>query len=457
VPPEPPYSRQAEWSVITRMLTNGDAIAEVIGAQMEPSDFFSMDCRLIYEAAVEAYYADQAVTPVSIGERVRVPLAATWNVPENEVSQKLYETTRGHSFDGGVQDHVELIGRLSDKRRLLELAQSTIVAIQGNELSPQEIGDKLTTEAAAITAGKIARGEVMPWMDVGRDYLKYLNRLRLARESGIEMAAYFGLPFMDSFTKGLAPTELMMVAGEPGVGKSAVTWKAAEGFAHRQQKNPPDQRIGTLILSLEMGLIPSTGRLATSMTGIDSGRLREGDITKSEMEMIARHWSKYEDLGIFFNFASNFRLSQLRALVVEAIRRHNVGLIVLDHFRMVDPDRRVNNPNQEDEAKARFLKENICKDLNVAVMCLAHTVKIKRENSDGRPTLNDLRGSYQVAAHCDMVGFIYRPIMYATEIEIEERTVSETDAEMIWAKNRNGQLGSMPFHFDPAQMVVQAA
>jgi replicative DNA helicase len=453
---EPPYSRQAEWSVVTQMLTKPDAIAEVIGSQMEPSDFFSMDCRLIYEAAVELYYADRKVDPVTVGEHVRVPLAGTWSVPEGEVAQKLYETTRGQSFSGGVQDHVELIGRLSDKRRLLELAQSTISAIQGNELSPQEIGDKLTTEAAAITAGKIARGEVMPWMDVGRDYLKYLNRLRLARESGIEMAAYFGLPFMDSFTKGLAPTELMMVAGEPGVGKSAVTWKA------RGLRAPPAEEPGR---PAHRHADPVAGDgpdpLHRPTRHVDDrhrlGRLREGDITKSEMEMIARHWSKYEDLGIFFNFASNFRLSQLRALVVEAIRRHNVGLIVLDHFRMVDPDRRVNNPNQEDEAKARFLKENICKDLNVAVICLAHTVKIKRENSDGRPTLNDLRGSYQVAAHCDMVGFIYRPIMYATEIEVEERTVSETDAEMIWAKNRNGQLGSMPFHFDPAQMIVQAA
>jgi replicative DNA helicase len=193
------------------------------------------------------------------------------------------------------------------------------------------------------------------------------------------------------------------------------------------------------------------------MSRIDGGKLREGDLSDRDLQKIAQDWAAERELPLYFNFASNFKLSQLRALVVQAIRQHNVGLIVVDHFRMIDPDRRVNNPNQEDEAKARFLKESIAKDLNVAVICLAHTVKLKgaREGGDGRPTLNDLRGSYQVAAHCDAVAFVYRPIMYATENEIGEGVIRDTDAEMLWRKNRNGELGVEEFGFDPAHMTVQ--
>jgi replicative DNA helicase len=131
-----------------------------------------------------------------------------------------------------------VIRRHGDNRKLMELAQSTLRAIQDNEMTPQEIGDRLTTEAAAITAGKVQRGELLSWMDVGRDYLKYLDRLRKAREQGVELAAYTGLPFIDVFSKGIGPGELCMVAGEPGVGKSAVVWKAIDGFARRQQKKP---------------------------------------------------------------------------------------------------------------------------------------------------------------------------------------------------------------------------
>jgi replicative DNA helicase len=147
-------------------------------------------------------------------------------------------------------------------------------------------------------------------------------------------------------------------------------------------------------------------------------------------------------------------MSQMRALVVEAIRKHNVGLIVVDHFRMFDPDRRINNANQEDEAKARFLKEDIAKDLNVAVICLAHTVKLRRgEDGDGRPQLSDLRGSGQTAAHCDVVGFMHMPWMFATDDE-KLGNVKESDAEMIYRKNRAGKLGTALFDFMPDVMQI---
>jgi replicative DNA helicase len=196
--------------------------------------------------------------------------------------------------------------------------------------------------------------------------------------------------------------------------------------------------------------------VATTMTKIEGDKIREGELDNDELALIVKHWKNNLDLPIWWNFASNFRMSQMRALVVEAIRRHNVGLIVVDHFRMFDPDRRINNANQEDEAKARFLKEDIAKDLNVAVVCLAHTVKQPREG-DGRPRLADLRGSGQVAAHADIVAMMYRPYMYATENEKLEGVVSPTDAEMLFRKNRSGALGASDFFFDPATMTIRDA
>jgi replicative DNA helicase len=452
---EAPHSRQAEWSVVAQMLQSHEKCGEVVGAQLEPDDFFNIDTRMIFEGAVEAFYADERVDAVTVGERKRAPLAAAWSCEEGEVASKLLEFTNSYGFTEGAAKHAEVVRRYGDNRRLMALAQSTLREIQDNQKSPQEIGDMLTTGAAAITAGKAARRDVLDWMTVGGEFVRHLRKLKAAREQGVELAAYFGLPFIDTYMKGLQPQELWMVGGEPGVGKSAVVWVATEGFARRQLRRPPEERVSALILSMEMGLIPSSGRLATKMSNIDSGKLREGNMTDQEIQQVAKDWAHERELPLHFNFASNFKLSQLRALVVEAIRRHNVGLIVVDHFRMIDPDRRINNANQEDEEKARFLKENIAKDLNVAVICLAHTFKMKREGSDGRPTLNDLRGSYQVAAHCDAVSFIYRPYMYATENEISENVVKETDAEMLWRKNRNGELGIEPFGFNPARMAVR--
>jgi replicative DNA helicase len=467
-----PNDPQAEWSVVGQMLARPEVIGEVVGTQLEGDDFFSRDCRLVFEAVVEMHYADQKVDPITVGERLRSSLATIWGCDEGEIAGRLANASiyRSH-YDNTAVEHSKVVRRYGDLRRIQFVAQGALEAIKEGVLTPEEIGDRMTTEAARITAGAAKRAELLTFTDVGREYIKILRQTKAAHDAGLRIGVHTEMPFVDFYTKGLKPTELWMFAGEPGVGKSAVAWTVGEQFARYQKKlhltrrsealrqglgEPEDKRIGTLILSMEMGLEPSGGRLAQSLTGFDGGRLREGDVSDDEMKKLVMRWAGEEELPLIFNFAPNFRMSQMRALIVEAIRKHNIGFVIIDHFRMFDPDRKVNNPNQEDEAKVRFLKENIAKELNVAVMCLAHTVKISREGSDGRPTLRDLRGSYQVAAHCDIVSFMYRPIMYASENEINEGTISPTTAEMIYSKNRNGALGSMDFHADFSKMVIRS-
>ena len=450
-----PHSQEAEWSVVGQCLSRPGVIAEVIGMQLEPEDFFSPDTRIIYETAVRSYYSDDTVDAVTVGEKLRDTLARQWSIPPEQVAGTLWQQASARAGVDAALDHAKVVRRHSDNRRLMAVMDQARMSIQQGDMAPEEVGDFISTETLKVVTGTKKRAEILTWLDVGREYAKWLQRLMLARERGVELAVYTGLKFVDSWTKGLAPTELMLVAGEPGVGKSALTWKMAEGFANRQLAKGEDKRIGTFVLSLEMGLVGSSGRLASSMTGVEGDKLREGVVTQDDLNLIVKEWKNRADLPIFWNFASNFRMSQLRAIIVEAIRRYNVGLVVIDHFRMFDPDRRINNPNQEDEAKARFLKEDIAKDLNVAVLCLAHTVKIKREGSDGRPLLGDLRGSGQVAAHCDIAAFMYRPWDYATENEKSEGVISPTDAELIFRKNRSSAIGTSEFMFRPSDMTIR--
>jgi replicative DNA helicase len=181
--------------------------------------------------------------------------------------------------------------------------------------------------------------------------------------------------------------------------------------------------------------------------------LREATLSNRDLDRIIKRWREDKDVPLYMNYAPTLRASQLRALVSEGIRRHNVGLVVIDHFRMWDLDRRLDNKLDEDEEKVRFLKEQIASPLNVAVICLAHTRK-PDPSSNGRPKMSDLRGSYQVAAHADFVSFIFRPAMYATPKQIEQDSRIETAAEMIWAKNRHSGPGNLEFHFDATSMLI---
>lgn len=452
----PMWSEEAEWSIIAQILTKPDTIASVIGHMLELDDFYRPDCRLIFEAAVESYYADVPVDPVTIGERLRVPLAHQWECDEQEVSRQLYGHASRRAHATNVDAHAKIVKDKSILRRLDDLMQQTASKMTDPTLTPEEIGDQLITAAAAITMGGKKRADIMDFKEIGQVYGEHLKRQRLAKQQGIELAVYTGLKFVDRYVRGLAPSELMFLAGEPGVGKSAIAWAMAQGFAQRQMKKPPDRRVGTLVLSMEMALVGSSARLASSLADIDGERLREGDITTDELTHLASRWKNLEGLPLYWNFASSFKMSQMRALIVESIRRYNVGLILVDHFRQFDPDRRVNNANQEDEVKARYLHEDIAKDLNVAVLCLAHTVKVPREG-DPRPRLADLRGSGQVAAHADIVAMMFRPWMHATPNEKIEGVIDMTDSEMIFVKNRAGDLGVSEFYFEPSRMVVRDA
>lgn len=451
-----PNSPEAEWSVVGQILTKPDVIAQVIGAQAESVDFFRPDTRLIFEAAVETHYAGDRVDPVTVAERLRAPLARQWNVPEDEVPTVLHQQATSRAGMDSVIDHLQVVKRLADQRRLLAVIQQAERAISQNTMSPEEVGDFISTETMQIVTGTKRRSEILDMRQVASEYVKYLKKLRAAREQGIELAVYTGFKFWDTWTKGLAPTELMIVGGPPGVGKSALVWEAGRGFATRQMKKVKEKRVGTLVLSMEMGQYGSSGRVTASIAKMEGDRLREGIVRDDELAHIIKAWRNNLDLPIYWNFASNFRFSQMRALVVEAIRKYNVGLVIVDHFRMFDPDRRINNANQEDEAKARFLKEDIAKDLNVAVIVLAHTVKMRRDG-DMRPTLDDLRGSGQVAAHADIVAFMFSPYMYATDEEKLNNVVKPDEAELLFRKNRNGALGTSDFGFEAALMTVRDA
>jgi replicative DNA helicase len=446
---------QAEWAVVGSLLKDPELVGEIIGTQLEPDDFTDAAAKVIYAATLDRYYSSTTVDPLIVGEMVKPELSVIWSLAdETQIFQRLQQQLLASGdFSDNTLDHAAIVRRLSTTRQLASVAADILMACQDGKLTPSELGDRMSSEALRITSGTAKRQELMDWLDVGRTYLKRLAYMRRLRASGREYGVYTGLSFVDDWTKGIGPGELCFLAGDAGSGKSALAWEATKGFARRQLIKPPEEQVCTLLLSMEMGEIPTGQRFAQGLTSIDGMRLREGDVTDEEYKRIVQEWASLKGLPLRMNFASNFRLSQMRALIVEGIRRHNVGFVVIDHFRMLDPDKPVENGVREDEVKVRFLKESVAKDLNVAVLCLAHTIKVGRGVEGGaRPRLSDLRGSGQISAAADMVAFLHRPYRVAGEHERAEGDVLETDAELVWAKNRFGTESVALFRFDPATM-----
>jgi replicative DNA helicase len=357
-----PHNPQVEAGLIGRLLREPARIGEVVGTLLEVQHFYLAAHRLLYGAIIESFFADDPIDATVIGELRAKPLSRLWSVPEDKVAS--YVAAIGTDAPSGSPvAHAHLIKRDADYRALLKLSDEIREHVEAEKLSPEEIAGVTSQTATAVaTSSVIAQEQLVSFGDAGRAFILEARQAQQTREAGLQLGAYFGLRAIDDYTSGLRGGEVLMAGGEPGVGKSAVFWKAALNFAAHQGTLPVDKRVGTLILSLE-------------------------------------------------------------------------------------------NKLDEDEEKVRFLKEQLAGSFNVAVVCLAHTRK-PQPGSNGRPRMEDLRGSYQVAAHADFVGFVYRPAMYAKQKELDAGEVVDTDAEMIWAKNRHGKPGSREFYFAPERMFI---
>lgn len=443
---------EAERSVIAGILATPKLAGEVVATMLQPQHFADAALRRIYRTISDAYYGDDPIDPLTVGSLCSAELARIWRCEEPEAISRV-QSLATHGGSDPVA-HARLVKRDSDYRDLLEVAADLARSVDSKAQEPTDLAGRVAQRTTRIATSTLLTNEVMSFADVGRAFVAHQRRLMAARKQGIELGAYFGLPFVDRYVRGLQPTELFFLAGEPGAGKSALVYKMAQKFAERQDQRPVDEQVGTLVLSLEMGCDTSAARLAQSVAQIDGGKLREGRTTDAELDSIIEGWRKLKSLPLYFNFTSTLRAGQMRAMIVEAIRRHNVGLVVIDHFRYFDMDRKYDRQLEEDEDKARFLKEDIAKELNVAVICLAHTTKGIEHSEGRRPTLSHLRGSGQVAAHADFVAFVHRPYKHATQKEIDEGTVLRTDAELIYEKNRHGLDGSVGFFFEPSTMHI---
>lgn len=452
----PPFSQTAEESIVGQMLAKPDLVAEVVGTQLEPRHFYVPAYRTLYHSILDAWYAEDPRDPLTIGEVCAKQLSKLWRCGEDEAVERVRTLAQGQAFSGSPADHARLVRRDADYRAMLELAASIQRSVANEEQSPEEVAANTSQTAMQIATSTLSAPEVLSFDELGPRFIEHQRLQMAARAQGLELGAYFGLKFLDNSLRGLRPTEVLFLAGEPGVGKSAVGWAAIQRFAERQMRQPPNRRIAALVLSLEMGEEPSNVRLVQANTGIDGGRLREGRTDEDDLKHIMERWQAKKGLPLHFNFTSSLSTDAMRAMVIEQIRRHNVGVVLIDHMRYFTVKGRFDNKADEDEAKAQFLKERIAKDLNVAVICLAHTTKAVENREDRRPRLSDLRGGGMVAAHADAVGFVYRPFKAASARDIEDGTAPpRTDAELIWEKARHAPEIPVPFHFDPSKMNIR--
>lgn len=447
-----PASQRAEEALLGAIFRDPNIAPEVIGSSLDPQHFFFRPYRLVYEEIVEAYYADDPIDPLVISEKIGKQIAQAWKLGEREAIDRVMGL-RSVTAEAPPLSLGAIVKRHHDFRELLALTERARNDILAETGDPEAIAGEISANAMKVATAALTKYETVSHGDLGRRWVQEKRLQQAAVAAGMELGAHFGIPAIDDFTKGVKPTELLIAGGEAGVGKSALWWKAGRSFAQRQSARPEDQQVATAIFSLEMGEEPSSDRMAQMISGVESDRLRMATLSKDELFNAARMWAAEQKLPIFYNHAGHVRCSQLRAMIVEQIRRNNVGVVIIDHFRFIHPDDSTLRGNDADDEVVMFLK-GMAMDLNIVVICLAHTVKAI-ERADKRPRMGDLRGSGMISAFADFVCFVYRPYKYASDKDKERGMVDENEAELLWEKARHAGEGSAEFYMNLATMSIR--
>jgi replicative DNA helicase len=247
----------------------------------------------------------------------------------------------------------------------------------------------------------------------------------------------FGVPTgfidLDRLLSGLQPSDLLIIAGRPGQGKSGFLLSVAKNAALIHKKR-------VAVFSLEMSNEQVAQRLISQETGIDAQRIRTGKLNEHDWDPFTHAIEVFSDTHIFLDDTPAITPLQLRTKCRRLHMEYGLDLVILDYLQLMGGDTRTDNRVQEVSYISRNLKV-LARELNVPVLAAAQLSRAVEQRSDKRPVLSDLRESGSLEQDADIVMFIYRPDQY------EKDTVKQNVAEIIVAKHRNGPVGSVELIF----------
>jgi replicative DNA helicase len=238
---------------------------------------------------------------------------------------------------------------------------------------------------------------------------------------------------LDRYLGGFQKSDLIIIAARPSVGKTAFALSIARNVA-------VDYKIPVAFFSLEMSAQQLTFRLISSQTGVNSHKIRTGNINQNDLKIIINKSDPLLKAPLFIDDTPNLNLLELRAKARRLKTEHKVGLIFIDYLQLIDPPK-AESREREISIISRTLKQ-IAKELDIPIVALSQLNRVVETRKDKKPQLADLRESGSIEQDADVVLFIYRPEIYDIKVWPDTKEPTDGTAEIIIGKQRNGPTGS---------------
>ena len=430
----PPQALELEEAVLGAMLIDKKGVDEVIDI-LQPDAFYKTAHQKIFEAIFQLFQDSQPVDLLTVSSELRKKGKL------ETVGGEFYlvQLSQRVASSAHIEFHARIILQKFIQRSLIKISNEIIESSYKESTDVFDLLDEAESKLYDITQGNIKKSSESAQSLV----IEAKKRIEeISKRDGLSGVST-GFEKLDKLTSGWQPSDLIIIAARPGMGKTALTLSMARNIAVTKQ-------IPVAFFSLEMSSVQLITRLISAETGLSSEKLRTGKLADHEWQQLNVKVTDLEKAPLFIDDTPSLSIFDLRAKSRRLSSQHGIKLIVVDYLQLMTAGTSTKSGNREQEIStiSRNLKA-LAKELNIPVIALSQLSRaVETRGGTKRPMLSDLRESGAIEQDADIVSFIYRPEYYnIDEWDDDERSPSEGQAELIVAKHRNGGLDNIRLKF----------
>ena len=449
-----PMNIEAEQALLAALLTS-NSVYERISDFLRPEQFYDDVNGKIFEAIAKLLENNQLADPLTL---------KNYFLQKDEMEliggdRYLIELAKNAPILSNTATYGKLIYDLYQRREILKISDE--ITNEANSFDPETDASQIIEKAEVKLYNLSSSGEI------SQDFKKFSTSLveainsaesaykREGQLSGIPT----GFTDLDQLLGGLHKTDLIIIAGRPSMGKTALATNIAFKMVNTKSMDDENKKNIVGFFSLEMSSEQLATRILAEDSSISSEKIRRGQLNSNDFQKIVKSSQTLGDLSLYIDDSPNLSISALRTRARRLKRKYGLNAIVIDYLQLIRPSlSRPDNRVLEIAEMTRNLK-SLAKELNIPVLCLSQLSRQVEQRDDKRPQLSDLRESGAIEQDADVVIFIYREEYYTERKEPSSDTEDyqkwqekmakiHNVAEVLVAKQRHGPIGKVTLHFE---------
>ncbi len=417
-----PNSLEAEQSVIGSMIMDKEAIITAMEILIK-EDFYHQQYGIIFESMIELYGSGRPVDLVTLQDKLKEK-----DVPKEISSLEFVrDLVTSVPTSANVKYYANIVKENSMKRKLIRTMEEIENECYAGKESADSIMDKTEHDVFALLSSRTS-GEYVPIRQVVMNALEKIEKA--SKQKGTVTGIPTGFVDLDYRTAGLQPSDLVLVAARPSMGKTAFVLNIAQYVAFHEN-------MCTAIFSLEMSKEQLVNRLFSLESRVDAQALRTGNLSDVDWEKLVEGAGIIGDSELIIDDTPGISISEMRSKCRKYKLEHDLKLIIIDYLQLMSGSGRGSESRQQEISDISRSLKALARELNVPVIALSQLSRAVEQRPDHRPMLSDLRESGAIEQDADVVMFIYRDDYYNKDTELKGIS------EIIIAKQRNGPIGTV--------------